>query len=109
MQIIKESKFWDDIMKYVLIVLYSCSWFDRISLCRMQIHLEPLARAQNVMQATDTRMDHVLLILGQLYFNYKHPNIEGVVHEKIHLSLEMRWQKCDQEVFIMAVVLNPYI
>jgi hypothetical protein len=54
-------------------------------------------------------MDHVLLTLGQLYHDYKHLDIEDAVHEKIHLSLEMRWQKADQDAFIMAIVLNPYI
>jgi hypothetical protein len=76
---------------------------------RMQIQLEPLARAQNVTQAGDTRMDHVLITLGQLYLDYRHPDIDDAVREKIHLSLETRWRKADQDAFIMAIVLNPYL
>ena len=30
-------------------------------------------------------------------------------YEKVYCSLETRWAKIDQDVFLMAVVLNPYL
>jgi len=62
---------------------------------RMQIQLKPLAHAQNVTQAGDTWMDHVLITLGQLYLDYRHSDIDDAVREKIHLSLETQWRKAD--------------
>jgi hypothetical protein len=73
-------------------------------------NIQYLNSAQNVTQ--DTRMDHVLITLGQLYLDYCHPDIDDAVHEKICLSLKTRttrWRKADQDAFIMAVVLNPYL
>ncbi|KAF8062590.1 ribonuclease H-like domain-containing protein [Lyophyllum atratum] len=52
--------------------------------------LEPLAIAANITQASDTRLDHVLLTLG-------------------NFSLEKRWDKADQDIFILAVFFNPFI
>ena len=75
----------------------------------MQIHLEPLAWAQNVTEDVNVKLYHVLVTFGQLYFDYGHPDIEPAVWEQVRKSLDMRWQKSDQDVFIMAIVLNPYL
>ncbi|KIM35265.1 hypothetical protein M413DRAFT_79560, partial [Hebeloma cylindrosporum] len=53
-------------------------------LARIQCVLEPLAIAANVSQASHTRLDHILLTLGNLFRQYSY-------------------------VFIVAVFLNPYI
>ena len=37
---------------------------------RLKAHLEPLAIAANIAQATDTRCDHVLFMLGKLFKVY---------------------------------------
>ncbi|KDQ08587.1 hypothetical protein BOTBODRAFT_118313 [Botryobasidium botryosum FD-172 SS1] len=51
-------------------------------------HLQPLAVAAHVTQAADTRADHVLLMFGKLF---------------------KRWAKADQDIFIAAVYLNPFV
>ncbi|GBE87752.1 hypothetical protein SCP_1104290 [Sparassis crispa] len=78
-------------------------------LIRIRTHLEPLAIAANITQAPHTRLDHVLLTLSNLYCIYCSADTESDVHEKILGSLEKRWKKADQDVFILAIFLNPYI
>ncbi|KAL6307742.1 ribonuclease H-like domain-containing protein [Sparassis latifolia] len=78
-------------------------------LVRCVTHLEPLAIAANITQAPHTRLDHVLLTLGNLYRIYSSADTEDHVREKILGSLERRWKKADQDVFILAIFLNPYI
>jgi hypothetical protein len=80
-----------------------------ISSCRIQGILEPLAIAANITQAAHTRLDHVLLMLGNLFRIYSHPSLESQIKEQIIGSLKKRWEKVDQEVFILAVFFNPYI
>ncbi|KAH9961857.1 ribonuclease H-like domain-containing protein, partial [Lactifluus volemus] len=43
---------------------------------RICVHLEPLAIAANVAQASHTRLDHVLLMLGNLFRIYSDPSVE---------------------------------
>lgn len=76
---------------------------------RIQSILEPLAIAANITQATHTRLDHVLLTLGNLYQIYSHPDLDPAVADKITGSLQKRWAKADQDIFILAVFFNPYI
>ncbi|KAH9941964.1 hypothetical protein B0H21DRAFT_751962 [Amylocystis lapponica] len=71
--------------------------------------LEPLAIAANVTQAAHTRLDHVLLTLANLFRIYSSTTVEPNVRDRITASLEKRWKAADQDVFIMAVFLNPYI
>jgi hypothetical protein len=79
-------------------------------LYRLKITLEPLAIAANVTQAAGTRLDHVLVTLGNLYRIYAtDTEIDEEVRHIITKSLEKRWAKCDQDAFIVAVFLNPYI
>ncbi|KAF8967760.1 ribonuclease H-like domain-containing protein, partial [Flammula alnicola] len=77
---------------------------------KIQKILEPLAIAANVAQASHTRLDHVLLMLGNLVRIFSQ-NLE--FDEDLRLgvlaSLEKRWKKADQDVFITAVFLNPFI
>ncbi|KAL6302503.1 ribonuclease H-like domain-containing protein [Sparassis latifolia] len=77
-------------------------------LVRIRTHLEPLAIAMNITQAPHTRLDHVLLTLANLYRIYSSPDTEDQVQSKILDSLEKRWKKADQDVFILAVFFNPY-
>jgi len=73
--------------------------------------LEPLAIAANVAQASGTRLDHVLLMLGNLVriFSLEECNFDEDLKAGIISSLEKRWKKADQDVFITAVMLNPFI
>lgn len=71
--------------------------------------LEPFAIAANITQGPTTRLYHVLLTLGNLYRIYSDPRIPLALRTGIHESLEKRWKKADQDLFIAGVVLNPYI
>ncbi|KAH9884537.1 ribonuclease H-like domain-containing protein [Cubamyces lactineus] len=79
---------------------------------RIHAHLEPLAIATNILQASNTRLDHVLLTLANLFRIYNSDNIEPDVRERMTKQLEFHWNKgagVDQGIFILAVFLNPYI
>lgn len=78
----------------------------------MKSILEPLAIAANITQGNSTRLDSVLLCLGNLYRMYSQPAFmeqEPEISRVLLESLEKRWGKCDQEIFILAVFLNPYV
>jgi hypothetical protein len=49
----------------------------------MQTILEPLAIANNVTQATNTRIDHVAITLGNLYRIYNNANLEEPLRDRI--------------------------
>ena len=50
-----------------------------------------------------------MLTLGNLFHIYSNPTLDSQIREAILSSLEKRWAKADQDVFILAVFLNPYI
>lgn len=77
---------------------------------RIQKILEPLAITANVAQASHTCLDHVLLMLG----NFVHIFSQNLEFDEdlclgILASLEKQWKKADQDVFITAMFLNPFI
>ncbi|KIM50360.1 hypothetical protein SCLCIDRAFT_34376 [Scleroderma citrinum Foug A] len=55
----------------------------------VKIHLEPLAVAANILQSSDTHLDTTLLTWGNF--------------------LSKRWLQMDQDMFISAVIMNPYV
>ncbi|KJA22371.1 hypothetical protein HYPSUDRAFT_1084456, partial [Hypholoma sublateritium FD-334 SS-4] len=73
-------------------------------------YLEPLAIAANITQASFCRLDQVLLTFGFLVMRYKDEkmNQDEIGRSAIIKSLETRWSKCDQEVFVAAVIVNPF-
>lgn len=71
--------------------------------------LEPLAIAATVLQAPNTRLYTVLLTLGNLFRIFSQSNANPEVVAKLLGSLEKRWDAADQDVFILSLVLNPYI
>ena len=76
----------------------------------MKRHLEPLAIATNITQASFCRLDQVLMTFGHLIMQYQSmTDPEDVVGCKAIIeSIEARWATADQEIFIAAVVLNPF-
>jgi hypothetical protein len=54
-------------------------------------------------------LHHVLLTLGNLYHIYSDPKLDEAIQNKILGSLEKHWAAADQDVFIAAVVMNPFI
>ncbi|GLB41919.1 hypothetical protein LshimejAT787_1005190 [Lyophyllum shimeji] len=83
------------------------------SVLRLKRHLEPLALAANITQLTHVRPDQVLVVFGLLYAEYQlvkdqDTDIETkILVDAIQASIEKRWAKTDQEVFIVALILNP--
>ena len=78
----------------------------------VKTHLEPLAIATNILQSSRTRLDHVLLTLGNLYYVYSSSAFTSEVRDHMLGRLEFRWgkgAKPDHDVFILAVILNPYV
>ncbi|PBK86361.1 hypothetical protein ARMGADRAFT_1047859 [Armillaria gallica] len=72
------------------------------SLARIKVHLEPLAIATNIMQSAFCCLNQVLLTFGLLYMHY-------TKELSATDSVEKLVQKSDQEVFIAAIVLNPFM
>jgi len=75
----------------------------------MKNHLEPLGKAANATQNQHCRLDDVLLTFGSLYlqfFRQTDPE-DTLIRTAVLDSLNKRWSKTEQEVFVAAVVLNP--
>ena len=74
-------------------------------------HLEPLAIASNVTQAEHTRLDHVLITLGNLFRIYDGmAESDEEIQVGIQASLETRWAKADQDPFILyssSLIFGP--
>jgi hypothetical protein len=73
------------------------------------MHLEPLAIASNIIQSAFCRLDEVLLTFAMLYLHFANltSSTDTDICSAVLRSIETRWSKCDQEVFIAAVILNP--
>ncbi|QRW17960.1 hAT family dimerization protein [Rhizoctonia solani] len=80
-----------------------------LRLNELKLYLEPLAIAANVSQAATTRLDHILVELGRLYYTFSNLGFNPKIRECVLESLERRWGKADQDPFILAVFLNPFI
>ncbi|KAF8982259.1 hypothetical protein BDQ17DRAFT_1437966 [Cyathus striatus] len=92
MDIIEDSLFWH-------------------SLARIKKHLEPLAHASCIMQDAHAHLNQVPLIFGTLMCEYvKMAEMDGDndgLIQAIIDSIEKRWGKCNQEAFILAILLHP--
>ncbi|KAJ7092992.1 ribonuclease H-like domain-containing protein [Mycena belliarum] len=69
--------------------------------------LEPICLGTNINQKDSTRLDQVLLTLAGIFLRFAdHPEKE--VQDKMVSRLEKRWKDCDQPIFLLALVLNPF-
>ncbi|KAJ7937737.1 hypothetical protein B0H13DRAFT_1588366, partial [Mycena leptocephala] len=69
--------------------------------------LEPVCLGTNINQKDSTRLDQVLLTIAGISLRFSdHPEPE--VRTKMLIRLEKRWKDCDQAVFILALILNPF-
>jgi hypothetical protein len=75
----------------------------------VKIYLEPFTIATLVLQGPDAKLPVVPLTLGNLYHIFSSPDVEANVRDTVHGSLEKRWAKADQDVFIAALLMHPYI
>ncbi|KAF8975091.1 hypothetical protein BDQ17DRAFT_1441658 [Cyathus striatus] len=90
------------------------------AIARITRHLRPLAMACNVIQSSFCRLDTVLMTFGYLVMEYKKMILmetsdgettsfgDTESANAIISSIEKHWEKSDQEVFIAAVILNPF-
>jgi len=69
--------------------------------------IEPITYITNINQGQKTRADQVLLGFAGVYLHLKrHPDAR--VASGMMKRIEKRWAAMDQDLFVMATVLNPY-
>ena len=108
--IIKNPLFWHWIARCNMYLICSVSHMLIHLSKRMKKHLEPLALAACIMQTAHCCLNQVLLIFGLLYAEYQQLINEGDDSAGLMAtlnSIESRWAKCDQDIFIAAIILNP--
>ncbi|KAI0309443.1 ribonuclease H-like domain-containing protein, partial [Amylostereum chailletii] len=81
-------------------------WED---LSEVKRHLEPLAAATNILQSDRARLDTVLIILANLFHIFSDDSLSLEICRSVLRILEKRWAKQDQDIIILATVLNPFI
>jgi hypothetical protein len=83
----------------------------RLTLClsRIKEHLSPLAAATNTLQSDSCRLDTVAITLANLYRIFSNEKLDINIRRSVLRSLEKRWAKQDQDVFILAIIFNPWI
>lgn len=65
--------------------------------------------AANVTQSDCARLDIVLITLANLYHYFSTvPNLDQAAADAVKASLERRWAKADQDIFLLALIFNPY-
>ncbi|KIM72638.1 hypothetical protein PILCRDRAFT_15961 [Piloderma croceum F 1598] len=69
--------------------------------------IEPICYRTNINQKDSTRADQVLLTLAGIYTHFSdHPIPE--VADGMTKWLEKCWKDCDQPLFLLALILNPF-
>jgi len=106
-EILKDNLFWFAIARYVVHLYFSsclyCYW-------RITWYLWPLAIAANVVRSSFCCINTVLLTFGFLIMQYqKMQDAEDILgRDAIMNSIERCWAKADHEIFIAAVIMNPF-
>jgi hypothetical protein len=69
--------------------------------------IEPICYVTNLSQKDSTWADQVLLALMGLYLHFtRHPEPE--VADAMCQRIEKRWKDCDQPLFLLSLILNPW-
>lgn len=69
--------------------------------------IEPICLATNINQKDDVRPDEVLLAFAGIFLHFsRHPNV--TVKNGMRKRLEKRWKGLDQDLFVFALILNPF-
>ncbi|KAJ7222722.1 ribonuclease H-like domain-containing protein [Mycena rebaudengoi] len=69
--------------------------------------IEPICYGTNINQKDSTRADQVLLSLAGMFLrmlDHPEPDIAAGMTKR----LEKRWKDCDQPLFLLALILNPF-
>jgi hypothetical protein len=72
-------------------------------------HLEPFAIATNIAQTDFACLHVILLTMANLYRIFSSPEMDSAVRDGVLASLEKRWANADQDIFILSLILNPYV
>ena len=69
--------------------------------------LEPIAYFTNIMQADKARPDEVIRGIAGIWLHFtSHSNV--IVRDRMTAKIEHRWRQTDIELFLSALILNPY-
>ena len=69
--------------------------------------IKPICYRTNINQKDSTRADQVLLTLAGMYIHFSDHPISDVANGMTK-HLEKRWKDCDQPLFLLALILNPF-
>jgi hypothetical protein len=69
--------------------------------------IEPICYGTNINQKDSTRADQVLLTIVGMYLHFHAHPIDDVA-AGMTKRLEKRWKDCDQPLFVLALILNPF-
>ncbi|KAG0707177.1 ribonuclease H-like domain-containing protein, partial [Suillus ampliporus] len=80
------------------------------ALARYGAKINPISLMTNVHQAAQARPENVAISFGFLHFRYSKidDNTDLAARTAVLASVERRWGQCDQEVFIAAIIVNPF-
>ncbi|KAJ6618888.1 hypothetical protein B0H10DRAFT_1218947 [Mycena sp. CBHHK59/15] len=94
----------DDAIKFCALIEDKSFW---LGLETVLGDLEPICLGTNINQKDSTRLDQVLLTIAGIFLRFAdHPEPE--VKNAMLFRLEKRWKACDQPVFLLALILNPF-
>jgi hypothetical protein len=75
--------------------------------------LEPFAIATHILQASHTRLDHVLTTLGTLHHEFSNPSWRvrklDMLSDRAIQTISTRFARAEQAIFIFAVFVNPWL
>lgn len=101
---IEGDRLRDEANSYCTLIMSAEFWNG---LTTVVADLEPICYGTNINQKDSTRADVVLLTLVGLYLHYvDHPEPE--VSVDLVARIEKRWKDCDQPLFLVALILNPF-
>lgn len=108
--LIFNDQFWNNLTVSVALYFIILKLLIHLS-NRMVHHLRPLAISANILQSAHCRLDQVLIVLAALYYEYSQlPGQENaLVKNALLSSINRRWEKADQIIYIAAVSFNPLI
>ncbi|KAG1893565.1 uncharacterized protein F5891DRAFT_962744 [Suillus fuscotomentosus] len=104
---IKNATFWHALARYGAKINFK---IRTNALCRWKTLLEPISLMTNVHQAAQARPENVAISFGFLHFRYSKIDNDTDLAARMAVlaSIERRWGQCDQEVFIAAIIVNPF-
>ncbi|KAJ6533403.1 hypothetical protein DFH09DRAFT_1325710 [Mycena vulgaris] len=100
----EKISFTEEATKFCNLILDATFWS---SLKTFIEEIEPICYGTNINQKDSTRADQVLISLAGMFLRMaEHPEPE--VASGTTTRLEKRWKDCDQPLFLLALILNPF-